>query len=46
MNKSRKLFFDFRLVPTLDAFIGPVDSAFIVDDEVVDEIDCGKSVNE
>lgn len=38
MNKSRKLFLDFRLVPTFDAFTGTVVKAFIVDDDVVDEI--------
>lgn len=44
MNKSRRLFFDFRLVPTFDAFTEPVVNAFIVDDDVVDEIGWGKSV--
>lgn len=44
MNKSRRLFFDFRLVPTFDALMGPpVVNALIVDDDVVDEIGCGKS---
>lgn len=37
MNKSRKLFFDFLLVPTLEALIGPDDNTLIVptDDAVV-----------
>lgn len=39
INKSRKLFFDFLLVPTLEALIGPDDNTLIVDDAVVvDEI--------
>lgn len=44
MKRSRRLFFDFRFVPTFDAFTGPVVNAFKVDDDVVDEIGCGKSV--
>lgn len=38
MNKSRRLFLDFRLVPTFEAFTGPVVSALMVDEDVVDEI--------
>lgn len=39
INKSRKLFFDFLLVPTLEALIGPDDNTLIVDEVVVvDEI--------
>lgn len=46
INKSRKLFFDFLLVPTFEAFTEPVVNAFIVDDDVVDEIGWGKSMME
>lgn len=46
MNKSRKLFFDFRLVPTFEAFMGPaLLKALIAEADVVDEIGCGKSIN-
>jgi hypothetical protein len=45
MNKSRKLFLDFRLVPTFEALTGPVVSALMVDDELVDEMGWGRSVN-
>lgn len=38
INKSRRLFFDFLLVPTFEALTGAVVNAFIVDDDVVDEI--------
>jgi hypothetical protein len=44
MNKSRKLFFDFRFVPTFEAFTGPVVNALIVDEDVVDEIGWGRSL--
>lgn len=43
MKRSRRLFLDLRLVPTFEAFTGPVVNALIVDADV-DEIGCGKSV--
>lgn len=45
MNRSRRLFLDFRLVPTFDAFTGPeLFNALIAEDEFVDDIGWGKSV--
>jgi hypothetical protein len=44
INKSRRFIaFDFRLVPTFDAFIGPLVCKLIVEDIAAVEIGCGKS---